>query len=599
MGAVDAMESLDAADDEDYAYGDDPPAPPRAARAGTKTHKPRRKQNRPRSTVKEKAARAASLAVSRPKKSAAEVDKSCNCKKSQCLKMYCDCFAASGYCHPSCTCESCKNTDENEDVVNVARAGILMKEPTAFDEKIDVQGGAHRRGCRCKRSKCLKKYCECYSAGVACNESCQCVGCANCEGDAPAINDPVAAELVAAEPMSTAAPVAPVEPVAAKKKKTPRSRQINVPTIEYPTVPSVEAARAAVAQAVQPVAQATAVPAVPAVPVVSAVPAVQQLDTMTPQQMQMQMQVAYQVVSVPVQMPDGSTQMVTVNVPMQLNATNMQALQVPAGESPGSAASLKVSVDKVAATGGSNSGGSGNVASQQFAPSQQFPTQQYPSQPQDDPTDAHPHPSHVQSQTPVTDSEGPSPAIPAAGGSKARRMTNISAGTKGGNASDWRKYSTAKTPSGAGAKPATDLTSVPDTEKENKRPRRAASSGVAAAAAAAKHGVSHERFGFEKKWDTITPPCRVRRKRGSKNADPLAPFNGTLTGDGFGGKFVSNSQKDIFAPFCGNPNATDLSGNPKKAEAKFELMKALQKQQARRAKEEEADAAELPFSLAQ
>ena len=121
----------------------------------------------------------------------------------------------------------------------------------------------------------------------------------------------------------------------------------------------------------------------------------------------------------------------------------------------------------------------------------------------------------------------------------------------------------------------------------------------AAAAAAAKHGVSHERFGFEKKWDTITPPCRVRRKRGSKNADPLAPFNGTLTGDGFGGKFVSNSQKDIFAPFCGNPNATDLSGNPKKAEAKFELMKALQKQQARRAKEEEADAAELLFSLAQ
>lgn len=132
-------------------------------------------------TAAMKAARAASLAVARPRKSISEGPKSCNCKRSQCLKMYCECFAASGYCAPGCSCEACKNTEDNVDLVNMARAGILMKDPTAFDEKVDKSDG-HKKGCRCKRSKCLKKYCECYNAGVKCNPAiCQCVGCHNAD----------------------------------------------------------------------------------------------------------------------------------------------------------------------------------------------------------------------------------------------------------------------------------------------------------------------------------------------------------------------------------------------------------------------------------
>ena len=52
------------------------------------------------------------------------------------------------------------------------------------------RGGAagrleHRRGCKCQRSSCLKRYCECFEAGVACGEHCKCVGCANPHGAAP------------------------------------------------------------------------------------------------------------------------------------------------------------------------------------------------------------------------------------------------------------------------------------------------------------------------------------------------------------------------------------------------------------------------------
>ena len=52
--------------------------------------------------------------------------KKCNCKKSKCLKLYCDCFANGGYCGAACSCVSCANKVENWCVRGVLQCGAAM-----------------------------------------------------------------------------------------------------------------------------------------------------------------------------------------------------------------------------------------------------------------------------------------------------------------------------------------------------------------------------------------------------------------------------------------------------------------------------------------
>ena len=107
----------------------------------------------------------------------------CNCNKTNCLKLYCECFANGEVCDPTCRCNSCNNNDNNASLRNQVILNIKLKNPYAFENKFNNEPTkikkTNNRGCNCKRSKCQKKYCDCYLENCFCSSNCKCENCSN------------------------------------------------------------------------------------------------------------------------------------------------------------------------------------------------------------------------------------------------------------------------------------------------------------------------------------------------------------------------------------------------------------------------------------
>ena len=164
---------------------------------------------------------------------------SCGCKKNKCLRLYCQCFQNSQNCSPFCNCENCLNTPEFSEIKNFVIKKTKFINPSAFEskfkkikktdqisnseknsntskkaeisniskngqisnsskkaqnsdsskkdknsqneknEEISEYEKIHIRGCKCKKSQCIRNYCECSKMGFKCSVICKCENCLN------------------------------------------------------------------------------------------------------------------------------------------------------------------------------------------------------------------------------------------------------------------------------------------------------------------------------------------------------------------------------------------------------------------------------------
>lgn len=88
----------------------------------------------------------------------------CYCKRSRCIKLYCECYSKGKRCGKDCKCTNCKSSELSEQVLEHARVNFEKKRESSF--------------CNCKKG-CNSSHCECYKLGNFCGPRCKCISCGN------------------------------------------------------------------------------------------------------------------------------------------------------------------------------------------------------------------------------------------------------------------------------------------------------------------------------------------------------------------------------------------------------------------------------------
>lgn len=101
----------------------------------------------------------------------------CKCQKSKCLKNYCECFSKGQLCKEGCQCLDCSNTQTSIDKIVKAKQLIYIKSKKNTNPSVL----SSELFCKCSKSHCQKKYCECYNVGKPCGNKCKCCECKNIE----------------------------------------------------------------------------------------------------------------------------------------------------------------------------------------------------------------------------------------------------------------------------------------------------------------------------------------------------------------------------------------------------------------------------------
>ena len=155
------------------------------------------KKQRPRKLKKKNRCRISKAPREKTRKKA----QTCNCKNSECLKDYCKCFRNKDFCGSNCRCRSCKNLQIERTYQKLKgiqrpvqslpakiiqmgenqRNKLLLKVGALKEGESKLEGGVK---CNCKKSMCVKKYCECFSNGAFCTSNCNCITCSNIERQA-------------------------------------------------------------------------------------------------------------------------------------------------------------------------------------------------------------------------------------------------------------------------------------------------------------------------------------------------------------------------------------------------------------------------------